>query len=69
MPKPKRVQATSRVEVWVPTKVYAQVQLKLYSELEDKVPYGAISKYINELIRKDLEKDDEAFLEKISNIG
>lgn len=56
MPKPKRVQAMSRVEFQMPTAIYAQVQLKLFSELEQKVPYGAVAKYLNELVRQDLEK-------------
>lgn len=62
MPKPKSVQPTSRVEVWVPTRLYAKVKLKLWSDLEEKVPYGAVGKYINELIRKDLESEDEKTL-------
>lgn len=55
MPKPKRLIAATRVEALIETSLWARVQLKLYSPLEEKVPYGAMSKYLNELIRKDLE--------------
>lgn len=33
----------------------AQVDLKLYSEVEGRVPHGSWSKYVNQLIKDDIE--------------
>lgn len=55
MPKRKSIIPMERVEARIPAKLHAQMMLKLYSPLEEKIPYGAVNYYIAELIRKDLE--------------
>lgn len=50
----KKVQKQERVEFRVDAALLAQVQLRLYSELEERVPYGALTNYIVSLIRKDM---------------
>ena len=37
----------------------AQVDLMLYSELEERVPFGAWKEYIERLIRADLERRNQ----------
>lgn len=51
----KKVQKQQRVEIQMDVTLYAKMQAKLFSPLEEKVPYGAVARYLNELVRKDLE--------------
>lgn len=54
MARPIKVDRPIEKKVSLPTSLVAQVELKLFSELEGKVPFGAWQKYLSELIRKDL---------------
>jgi hypothetical protein len=44
----------------IPSDLATKVDLKLFSDLEGKVPYGAWSKYVEGLIRRDLEQKEKS---------
>ena len=50
MPRPKKTDRPRRFEVCLPESVYARLQLELFSELEGKVPFGAMSVLTTRLI-------------------
>lgn len=41
-------------QVWLPESLVAKVDLLLWSELEEKIPYGAWGKLIENLLQKHL---------------
>lgn len=55
MPKPKRIVRPRILNLSIPEDLFARLQLHLYSELEGRVPFGAYSKFINQLIQKELQ--------------
>lgn len=55
MPKPRHTIRPVRLHIALPEDVAARLDLMLYSEVEQRVPFGARSDYICNLIRKDLE--------------
>jgi hypothetical protein len=54
MPRPKKIVRPVEKRISLPEDLVAQVELKLWSELEGKVPFGAWQEYLVRLIRKDL---------------
>ena len=52
----KKVQKQERVEFRMDASLMAQIQLRFYSELEERVPYGAVTNYIVGLIREDMAR-------------
>lgn len=54
--KPRHVDPPVEKTINLPTSTVAKVNLILFSDLEMKVPHGAWSRYVNGLIRDDLEK-------------
>lgn len=50
MARLKKLDASKRLEVQIPTSVYSKVQLELYSELEGKVPFGEMSRVVTDLL-------------------
>ncbi|UOF77856.1 hypothetical protein [Bacteriophage sp.] len=56
MPRPKHIDRPIEAKVNIPSSLFTQVQLQLYSDLEQRVPYGAFSRYVVELIKKDQER-------------
>jgi hypothetical protein len=50
MGKPKHAIPSIQLNVALPQPVYVQLSTHLYSELENRVPYGAYSKFCAELI-------------------
>lgn len=55
MPRVKRVDRPVRLEITLPESVSAAVELELFSDIEGRVPYGARSKLIEQLLRSWLE--------------
>lgn len=55
MPKPRRTIRPTQLNVSIPETLRAEVDLKLYSEVERRVPHGAYSAYICRLIEADLK--------------
>lgn len=49
MGRPKKVDRPRKVEVQVPDSIYSAVQAELYSEIEGKIPFGALSNLATEL--------------------
>jgi hypothetical protein len=54
MPKRPRVDRPVEKAINIPQSTCVKVDLLLFSELEQKVPHGAWSRYINGLIEADL---------------
>lgn len=42
--------------IQIPEDIDSQVRLMLFSEVEGRVPYGALSRHIVDLLREDLRK-------------
>jgi hypothetical protein len=55
MPRTKAVTPKSLLKAWIPQEMRAKLDLKLFSDLEGRVPLGDYSKYVEQLIRQDLE--------------
>ncbi len=60
MPKPRRTIRPTYLNLAIPEDVRALLDLHLYSELEGRVPHGAYSAFICDLIRKELRHDPAA---------
>jgi len=56
MGRPKLAIPSIEKNISIPEDVVVQVDLKLFSTLESKVPHGAWSRYITALIREDLKR-------------
>lgn len=56
MPKPKRVDRPIMKSISLPQSIVIPVEMDLYSELEMRVPHGAWSRLISQLLREWLEK-------------
>lgn len=54
MPKPQRVDRPQEKSLSLRQSLCAQVDLLLYSEIEEKVPHGAWARYVEGLIEADL---------------
>lgn len=55
----RRKLETTRLEISLPLPLRAQMDMRLFSELEGRVPHGAYSKFIEELIRDHFRKEQE----------
>lgn len=58
MARPKRLMRPVRKNLAVPEDIAARVDLELFSELEARVPHGAWSKFVTELIREHYKKKE-----------
>jgi len=56
MPRPRKAIRSVEKNISLPEDLVARVNLELYSDLEGKVPFGAWQRYIEGLIRADLER-------------
>ena len=55
MGRPRKTIRSIEKNISIPENLVIQVDLRLFSDLEGKVPHGGWSRYIQKLIRKDLE--------------
>lgn len=62
MPKTPNLIPSKHLNVALPLPVLTQLNLELYSELEGRVPHGAYSRFLTELIR-------EHFASRVIDIG
>lgn len=51
MPKPARVIRPVEKNISLPADLVTKVDLELYSEVEERVPFGAWSKLVEQLLR------------------
>lgn len=65
MPRPKHVSPKKQVLVLLPENLDKAMRDMLFDEKRGKVPGGAISSYIEALIRKDLNKLEQTSLEDL----
>ncbi len=52
MPRIKKIDRPVRLSGYLPQSIYDKLQLELFSELEGRVPHGAHSELLTELITK-----------------
>lgn len=53
MPRPKKVNRPVEKSISLPETLCAQVDLMLWSELEERVPHGAWARYVRGLLEQD----------------
>ena len=51
MPRAYKIDRPKRVEVYLPESILTKVQTELYSEVEGKVPFGAMSALVEDQLR------------------
>lgn len=51
MPKPRNIVPTRMLNVALPLPVFAQLTLHLNSDVEGRVPHGAYSQFLSEIIK------------------
>jgi hypothetical protein len=56
MPRPRLTDRPVGQKIYIPTSLNTRLQLFLFSEVESRVPHGALSKYVEGLIRADLDR-------------
>lgn len=56
MPRPRRLTPTSRLEIQLPDELIAKMQFLFFDSLRERAKHGAISGYIESLIREDLTR-------------
>ncbi len=50
MSRRKKIDRPRRLEIQLPDSIYEKVKAELYSELESRVPYGAVSELSTQLL-------------------
>ncbi len=60
MPRQKNLMPSHEKKIQVPEDLCARMELELYSDLEGRIPYGALSNFVNGLIREHYKAIDEA---------
>ena len=58
MPKPPNLIPTRQLNVALPLPVFARLSLELNSDLEGRVPHGAYSRFLSELLRAHFEQSE-----------
>ena len=56
MPRPKKIDRPVNVTVWISTSIWTKVRERLFSEIEDRVPFGAQSALVEALLTEWLQK-------------
>mgnify|MGYP001494844406 CR=1 FL=1 len=56
MARPRKAIRPVEKTISLPEDLVAKVELELYSDVEGKVPFGAWQRYLERLIRADLEQ-------------
>lgn len=51
MPRPRKVERSHHMSVYLPESVKAKMDIELYSELEGRVPFGAYNNLFVDLVR------------------
>lgn len=50
MPRPYKIDRPRPTEVQIPGSIYNKMMTELHSEIEDRVPHGAVSELVTRLI-------------------
>ena len=58
MPRPSKTDRPVEKRINLPESLVAQVELKLFSDVEGRVPYGAWAAYVQRLIEEDLTRKE-----------
>lgn len=56
MPRPLKVDRPAKTHIYFPESVMGRLRLQLFSELEGRVPHGAISEFVVQAVREKLER-------------
>ena len=59
MGRPKQVQQTISKNIALPLHLAARLELELYSDLEEKIPFGAQQKFFTQLLTKYFDEQDK----------
>lgn len=60
MPRPKHTVPRIQINAMVPEDLVARMKLSLYSDVEERVPHGAQSALIVELLRQHFDQLDKS---------
>ena len=52
MARPKKVNRPVEISISIPEDLNLQMRLELFSEVEDRIPHGAISRLVETLLRE-----------------
>jgi hypothetical protein len=55
MPRPKLVDRPKSIEIHIPQSLHEKLMRELYSDIEGRVPFGAVSQLYSELTTRWLE--------------
>ena len=59
MPRSKRITPGVRFNIWgMPQDLAARIHLSLYSEIEGRIPYGAVNEFFVSLVRDHFARID-----------
>ena len=58
MPRPRKAVRSIEKNISIPEDVVARIDLELWSELEEKVPFGAWQRLVTGLLREHIAKLD-----------
>ena len=56
MARPKKVQRPVEISISIPEDLNVRMRLELFSEVENRVPHGAISRLVETLLREHFNK-------------
>ena len=59
MPRPRKADRPVEKTINLPVSLCTRVDLLLWSDLEEKVPHGGWSRYVQALIERDLQERQE----------
>ena len=56
MPRPRKTDRPTRLVIYIPESIAAELNLLLFSEAEGKVPHGAMSEFFTRLAEQALDR-------------
>lgn len=60
MGRPARILRTVSKNIALPEDLVSRIELELYSDLEEKIPFGAQQRFFEEVLREHFRIQDEA---------
>jgi len=59
MPRPRNILRKVQLHVWVTEEVRTRMDLRLYSSIEGRIPFGAHSDFIDSTLGRELDRLDQ----------
>lgn len=60
MSRPRKVDRTTQVKIWLPASLVGEINLLLFSEFEGRIPLGKLSSLFETAVRKHLKEIKDA---------